>query len=65
VETVEIAGVLNIARSERKTFHDSSYIYAAEREKMTSVTEDQSLSKVARKHNRTVSIRELIADQRN
>jgi predicted nucleic acid-binding protein len=61
VEPSELSNVLNIARSEKKTFYDSSYIYVAKREKMTLVTEDQTLSKVARKHVRCVSVRELIA----
>jgi len=61
---VELPAVLEIAKAERKTFYDSSYIYVAKREKMTLVTEDQSLSKTARKHVRTVSIREVIAERK-
>jgi len=64
VTAAEFPAVLSIAKSERKTFYDSSYIYVAKREKMTLVTEDQNLSKIARKHVHTVSISEIIAKRR-
>ncbi len=62
VTAAEFPAVLNIAKAERKTFYDSSYIYVAKREKMTFVTEDQNLSRIARKHVHTVSISEVIAE---
>jgi predicted nucleic acid-binding protein len=62
VTPAEFNQVLTIAGAERITFYDSSYIYVAKRDKMTLVTEDQSLSKAARKHVRTMAIREIIAE---
>ncbi len=56
----EFSDVMSIARAEKKTFYDSSYIYIAKREKMMLVTEDRGLSKVAQKYIGTVSVRELI-----
>jgi hypothetical protein len=46
-----------------KTFC-SSRIFIAKRDKMILVTEDQSLSKIARKHVQAVSVQELLADLR-
>jgi predicted nucleic acid-binding protein len=60
----EFSRVLTIAKSERKTFYDSSYIYVAKREKMTFVTEDQRLSRIARRYVQTVSIRDVITKRK-
>ncbi|MFI5421798.1 MAG: type II toxin-antitoxin system VapC family toxin [Nitrososphaerales archaeon] len=60
VEPSEFSLVLRIAKSERRTFYDSSYIYVAKRDNMTLITEDQTLSKIARKHVQTTTIREVL-----
>jgi predicted nucleic acid-binding protein len=65
IEPSEFLAVLRIAKSEKKTFYDSSYIYVGKREKMTLVTEDQALAKAARKHIPTVSVRELISTRQS
>jgi predicted nucleic acid-binding protein len=65
ISAAEFPAVLSIAKSERKTFYDSSYIYVAKREKMTFVTEDQNLSKIARKYVNTVSISEVITKRKS
>jgi predicted nucleic acid-binding protein len=65
VQPSEFSRVLSLAKSERRTFYDSSYIYVAKRDKMTLVTEDQNLSKIARKHVRVVSVDQLLANLGN
>ncbi len=60
VNPSEMQHVLNIATSERETFYDSSYIYVAKREEFTLVTDDQRLSKNAKKYVQTASIREIM-----
>jgi predicted nucleic acid-binding protein len=65
VQPSEFTQVLNLAKSERRTFYDSSYIYVAKRDKMTLVTEDQNLSKIARKHVRVLSVEQLVANLGN
>jgi predicted nucleic acid-binding protein len=65
VQPSEFTQVLSLAKSERRTFYDSSYIYIAKRDKMTLVTEDQNLSKIARKHVRVVSVEQLVANLGN
>ena len=62
VEAAEFFFVLNIAKAERTTFYDSSYVYVAKRDKLTLITEDQRLSKVARKYVKTATVREILSD---
>src|SRR5487761_101360 len=46
----QLSGILEIARKEKRTFYDCAYIYAARIENLIFVTEDEKLSKVARKY---------------
>jgi predicted nucleic acid-binding protein len=56
----DFSDVLEIARKEKVTFYDSSYIHSAKQHDLTLVTDDQKLSKIARKYVPTKSIRDLL-----
>lgn len=62
IDPSELPGALEIARREKKTFYNSSYIYVGKRDKLTFVTEDQTLLRAAWKHIQTMSARKLISD---
>jgi predicted nucleic acid-binding protein len=60
VGPIEFSEVLEIARAEKKTFYDSSYIYVAKRDNLTLVTEDRKLFKTAEKYVPAKSVHELL-----
>jgi predicted nucleic acid-binding protein len=55
----ELEGILEIARKEKRTFYDCAYIFAAKSENLTLVTEDEKLSKIAKKYIKTRSVSSL------
>ena len=46
----DLLGIFNIAKSERLTFYDASYVYFASKYGFILATADRELSKVARKY---------------
>ncbi len=55
-----VASVLSIARKERATFYDSSYVYVAKVQGLTFVTEDARLSRVAKKYVKTKTLGQVM-----
>ena len=56
----DFTDIFDIARSERLTFYDSSYIYAAKANKMILVSDDGRLSRIARKYTKAQSVHSLL-----
>lgn len=54
------SGILEIARKEKLTYYDSSYIYSAKKHGLTLVTDHAKLSKIARKYVVTKSVHDLL-----
>lgn len=54
-------GILEIARKENLSFYDSSYIYSAETNALTLVTEDKRLREKAEKHVEAYGVSSLIS----
>lgn len=52
--------ILAIARKERLTFYDSSYVHSAKRYDLTLITDDRKLSKIAKKYVPTKSVHDLL-----
>lgn len=51
----DLSEVSRIAITERTSFYDASYVMVARSQKLTLVTEDAQLTKIASKHVRTIS----------
>jgi predicted nucleic acid-binding protein len=56
----DFSDTLEIARKERLTFYDSSYIHSAKKHELTLVTDDYKLFKIAKKYVSTKSIHDLL-----
>ena len=61
VDPDDLSKVAGIAIDEMMSFYDASYIIAAKDRDLTLVTEDTQLTKVASKHVRTMSSKEIIS----
>lgn len=61
VEPDDLSKVAGIATDEMTSFYDASYIIAAKNRNLTLVTEDTQLTKVASKHVRTMSSKQIIS----
>ena len=57
----DLLEIARIAAREKITFYDASYIAMAKIGKLALVTEDSKLSKMASKHTKTKSIKDLIS----
>ena len=55
----DFSNILDIAVKERLTFYDASYIYLAKKSVLTLVTHDDTLSKIAKKYVKTVSVTDI------
>jgi len=60
LSTSDFADILDIARRERLTFYDSSYLYVAKGNNMTLVSEDGKLSRAAKKYTNTQTVHSLL-----
>jgi len=60
LSTSDFVGILEIARRERLTFYDSSYLYVAKDNNMTLVSEDGKLSRIAKKYTKTQTVHSLL-----
>lgn len=49
----DFASILEIARKEKLTFYDSSYLYVAKKNNMVLVTEDGKLARASKKYTKT------------
>ena len=58
---VDLAGILEIARKEKLTFYNSSYLYATKKNNLTLVTEDEKLARASKKYTRTRNVLSLKA----
>ena len=58
---VDLAGILEIARKEKLTFYNSSYLYAAKKNNLTLVTEDEKLARASKRYTRTRNVLSLNA----
>lgn len=56
----DFAGILEIAKNERLSFYDSSFVHLARKRNLTLVTDDAKLSRIAKKYIVSKSIHELI-----
>lgn len=56
----DFSDILAIARKERLTFYDSSYVYAAKKHDLTLITDDGKLSKIAKKYVQTKSVHDIL-----
>jgi predicted nucleic acid-binding protein len=61
VDPDDLSKVAGIAIDEMMSFYDASYIIAAKDRNLTLVSEDTQLTKVASKHVRTMSSKEIIS----
>jgi predicted nucleic acid-binding protein len=60
VEARAFEGILEIAKNERLSFYDSSYVYFAREKSLILVTEDKELKTKAQKHVKVQTIAELL-----
>jgi predicted nucleic acid-binding protein len=56
----DFSEILDIARNEHLTFYDSSYVHSAKKNKLTLISDDTKVSRVAKKYVNTKSIHELL-----
>lgn|SRR5487761_420448 len=52
--------ILELALRERLTYYDASYVYVAKRDALTFITDDGKLSRIAKKHVKTMSVSGVI-----
>ena len=56
---LDFSRALNVAKKEKLTFYDASYIVVAENKKATLVTDDEKLKKAAEKYVETINYSNL------
>lgn len=56
----DLSEILDLARNERLTFYDSSYVHSARKNKLTLITDDTKVSRVGKKYVNTKSVHELL-----
>jgi predicted nucleic acid-binding protein len=56
----DFVGILDLAKKERLTFYDASYLYAARSTNMVLVSEDGRLARIARKYTETQKVHSLL-----
>ncbi|HKW05698.1 MAG TPA: type II toxin-antitoxin system VapC family toxin [Nitrososphaerales archaeon] len=65
IESIKLLGkdltdILDIARRERLSFYDSSFLYAAKKIGMTLVSEDEKLLRASKKHAKAQTLQSLL-----
>jgi predicted nucleic acid-binding protein len=60
IQSADLSKILKIAKLEKTTFYDSSYIYYAKENKLTLVTEDKALKTKANKTIKTITTAQLL-----
>lgn len=61
IEARTLEGILEIAKNEKLSFYDSSYVYFARENKLDLITEDKELKKKAQSYVKVQTIADLLA----